>query len=207
MKEETNIRDLQKLRSQTTSNNKQLTFLLKLKKTGFFGCSTEFKVKVKASVDEFEILKYQENNAKIELEQLYMKIKGSDIMTVSIYQNVLEDKNSFMIVYYDSKKKINYLRLYSDNRFECERYSFRLKELYSKDVPSLIHNYLIPADDEELITKNSITKDNPKMMYYSIRIVEEIIKLRKQFYYSKLFKHLSKVNIVNKDNHNDSDRI
>ena len=74
-------------------------------------------------------------------------------------------------------------------------------------MSSLIHNYLIPADDEELITKNSITKDNPKMMYYSVRIVEEIIKLRKQFYYSKLFKHLSKVNIVIKDNHNDSDRI
>lgn len=207
MKEETNVRDLQKLRSITNSHTRQLIFILKFKKIGFFGCSNEFKVKVKATTEEFEILKFQENNGKVELEQLFMKIKGSDILTVSIYQNVLEDKNSFMVVYYDNKKKINYLRLYSDNRFECERYSFRLKELYSKDVPTLIHNYLKPADDEELIITNSITKDNPKMKYYSLRIVDEIFKLRKKFYYSKLVEHLSQVKKTIIDKNNDSDRI
>ncbi len=207
MKEETNIRDLQKLRSMTTSNIKQLTFLLKLKKIGFFGCSTDIKVKVKVTIEEFEILTYQENNGKIELEKLFMKIKGCDILTVSIYQNTLDDKNSFMIVYYDNKKRINYLRLYTENRFECERYSYRLKEFYSKDVPKLIKDYLQPVNDEELVTNSSLINSNPKINYYYLRIIDEIMRLRKHFYYSKLFKHLTKINKINKENHNDSDRI
>lgn len=159
-----------------------MVFFFKFKKTSCLGCTKEIKLKANAWKEKFELLTYEEKDKKPINEKLYLMLDTKIILTVSLFQFKLEDKNSLIFAYYNTKGKLTNLRLFCENRFECERYCVRLKELYSKDTKFLAERYR-PKDGSVLISECSIVSNgvtaNPKTFYYYLRYLEDLIEGKK----------------------------
>ncbi len=194
-------------KSLSNTSKKQLLFYVKYRKTNIFGCSSIKKIKLKATNDLFEVFTYEEKenkNEKSEIicERIFLKIKADNIVTISIYQNTITDKNSFVIAYYEKDKTdVKCIRFSCDNRFECERYYLKLKDLYGKSADYFCDAFKFQNSGEN--ADSNLIKDklfsNPKNIYYSLRIIEEILSKRSQYYKDYFIKTLSNKETV-KDN-------
>lgn len=210
-------RELKKSLSNTSK--KQLLFYVKLRKTSLFGCSKSIKIKLKATNDLLEIFTYEEKvnqndkTAKVEIcnESSLMTLKADNIITISIYQKTITDKNSFTIAYYEkNKSEVKYIRFSCDNRFECERYYVKLKELYGKTSEYFNDAYEVGKSEEVVkisnLQKNKLLAD-PRNFYYSLRVIEEIMVQKPLSYKNAFIKFLIKENKENDDEEEESDRI
>lgn len=199
------------IKDKTTFNiKKNSIFYFKFKKYNFCGCFKLLNIKANVSEHEIVLSCYIEKNKKTIKETKFLTLKAEDIITVAVNQLLLKDKNSFIIAYYKQsnyKKTINLLRLHCDNRFECERFSSKLRNLYIKD-----YNYIVDIEDSQskknfnknnfkllnkielsnsLESNNKLIKDdqkkpdlydNPKITYYCFRLLEETININNNKY-------------------------
>lgn len=211
----TDSRILAKHTTNPNKDQKKLTFYFKYKEVGFFGCKKEKKIKAIANSDLLHMTEYTDKDKHITNEVLFKSIEGSCILNVCLYQQQLVDKNSLVIAYINNTKetKVNYLRLYCENRFECERYSIRLKEIYCKSLDVLLKNTALSENEHQISTINIETGIgklfyNQKAVFLKISLLEEIIrqnKLNMKFLFFKIIQY--KASNKNQDNKIPDDEV
>ena len=187
------LSDTKILKEKNNNEEEELEFTLYVYfyKYSCFCCKKMQRAAIKCTKSYILIEEYDEIFGEFKNVKKYLLLKNNQFLNSAIHQKKLIDRYSFSIYYieesfFSSKSKVKQIRLYADNRWECERYCSRLKELYSLERDSekiLILNN--PKNNENIINENQkfkkFVKIDPKILYIKSKIVEDLLlKIQKR---------------------------
>ena len=186
-------------RTKESKEEKETIMILKIKIKSFFGCTTVKNIKLKCVKDSLIFISFKEDKQGNHLdEKQEMSIPAQNFINSSLYQYNLTERNSFSIFYYldDSKKlsSVTHIRVYTDNRWENERYCLKLKDLYQ-----IKNTNLFEVKDKDI---QSLLKYSPKDLYTKSFILLDLIEHnhKKKFFYNF---YLKSTNYKNFEERND----